>query len=90
MYVTKFDIFQHLKTVMKMFKKVKFVCAHLFMAFNISIVTRTDKAIVIGSGAEKTLQSTPLKSSPPPMHWRLEKRCINNKLSFFCGYFTSH
>lgn len=44
--------------------------AYLFMAFNISIVTSTDKAIVIGSGAENTLQSTPLKSSPPDKHWR--------------------
>ena len=41
---------------------------NLFMAFNISMVTRTERAMVIGWGSEKTLQSTPLKSSPPPRH----------------------
>lgn len=31
----------------------------LFMAFNISIVTSTERAIVIGWGSVNTLQSTP-------------------------------
>lgn len=40
---------------------------YLFMAFNISIVTSTDRAMVIGWGSWNTWQSIPLKSSGLPM-----------------------
>jgi hypothetical protein len=43
---------------------------HLFMAFSISMVTKTDRAMVMGWGSLKTRQSTPLNSSPSPMHAR--------------------
>lgn len=36
------------------------VSSYLLRAFSISMVTKTDRAIVIGSGAWKILQSTPL------------------------------
>lgn len=42
--------------------------SYLFMAFNISIVTSTDKAIVIGWGSLNTLQSIPLKSAAFELH----------------------
>lgn len=35
---------------------------YLLSALSISMVTKTDRAIVMGSGAEKMLQSTPLNS----------------------------
>jgi len=41
---------------------------HLFIAFNISIVTNTDRAMVIGWGSVNTLQSIPLNSGPLPEH----------------------
>ncbi|CAG2055650.1 unnamed protein product [Timema podura] len=44
--------------------------SHLFMALSISMVTSTDRAIVIGWGSWNRLQSTPLNSSPPPIHAR--------------------
>jgi len=43
---------------------------HLFMAFSISMVTSTDRAMVMGWGSLKTRQSTPLNSSPSPMQAR--------------------
>lgn len=56
-----FKIINHLKFFSA--KKIKY----LFIAFNISIVTSTDNAIVMGWGSVKILQLTPLNSSPPPM-----------------------
>lgn len=53
---------------------------HLFMAFNISMVTSTERAIVMGWGSAKILQLTPLNSSPPPIHakwWVCEFRANN-------------
>ena len=41
---------------------------YLLRALSISITTSTDKAIVIGSGAWKTLQSIPVKFSGSPKH----------------------
>lgn len=41
----------------------QFENAYLFIAFNISMVTSTDKANVIGWGSWKTWQLIPLKSS---------------------------
>lgn len=40
----------------------------LFIAFNISIVTNTDRAMVMGWGSVNTLQSIPLNSGPLPEH----------------------
>jgi hypothetical protein len=40
------------------------------MALSISMVTNTDRAIVMGWGSLKTRQSTPLNSSPSPMQAR--------------------
>ena len=39
---------------------------YLFIAFSISIVTSTDRAIVMGCGSEKTSQSMSAHSLPPP------------------------
>lgn len=41
---------------------------HLFRALHISMVTSTDKAMVMGSGASKTSQSTPSKSGFSSLH----------------------
>jgi hypothetical protein len=41
---------------------------NLFSAFNISIVTSTESAIVIGCGSSKTSQSISSHSLPPPRH----------------------
>lgn len=38
------------------------------MALSISMVTRTERAMVMGWGSVKTLQSMPLNSGPPAMH----------------------
>lgn len=40
----------------------------LFMAFNISMVTKTDRAMVIGCGSLKTSQSMSAHSAPPAAH----------------------
>ena len=43
--------------------------AHLLRALHISMVTNTDKAMVMGSGASKTSQSTPSKSGLCSAHF---------------------
>lgn len=63
-----------------------FKTSHLFIAFNISIVTRTERAMVIGWGSWKTLQSTPLKSSPPPRHCIWWDNCQNVNWGPFSQY----
>jgi hypothetical protein len=59
------------------------------MAFNISIVTSTDRAMVIGCGSSKTSQSISAHSLPPPAHWKwwvfndlILKKCIRIRNSF--------
>ena len=52
------------------FQTYKITSNHLFMAFSISMVTSTDRAMVMGWGSLKTRQSTPLNSSPSPMQAR--------------------
>ncbi len=42
--------------------------SNLFNAFNISIVTRTESAIVIGCGSSKIEQLMPSHSLPPARH----------------------
>jgi hypothetical protein len=41
---------------------------NLLSAFNISIVTRTESAIVMGCGSSNTEQLTPSHSLPPARH----------------------
>ena len=61
------------------FQAFKITSYHLFMAFSISMVTSTDRAMVMGWGSLKTRQSTPLNSSPSPMQarWWVCKKSIS-------------
>lgn len=79
----------------------RFLPLYLFMAFNISIVTSTERAIVMGWGSEKILQLMPLNSSPPPIHakwwvcvYRIVKDWIairnEKKYISFCKSKTDH
>lgn len=43
---------------------------HLFRALHISMVTRTDRAMVMGYGDSNTWQSRPSKSGLSGLHWR--------------------
>jgi len=52
------------------FQAFTIISYHLFIAFSISMVTSTDRAMVMGWGSVKTRQSTPLNSSPSPMQAR--------------------
>lgn len=49
-------------------RKIDWFSETLFKAFNNSITTKTDNAMVIGCGSSKMPQSTPSKSGPPPKH----------------------
>lgn len=62
------------------------VSTYLFIAFNISMVTRTDKAMVIGCGSLKILQSIPRNSSPPPMQAKWWVNCQYD----ICGPFSEN
>jgi len=59
---------------------------HLFMAFSISMVTSTDRAMVMGWGSLKTRQSTPLNSSPSPMQarWWVCKKSTSTQTLVHC------
>ena len=52
----------------KLFKKILLEIINLLSAFNISIVTSTESAIVIGCGSSNAEQLTPSQSLPPARH----------------------
>ena len=55
----------------------------LFIALSISIVTSTDKAIVIGCGSSNTSQSISAQSLPPPAHWKWWVYWLSKKKHFY-------
>ena len=68
--------------------QVKDIAPYLFIAFNISMQTSTESAIVIGLGCEKISQSRPLNLSSWTKHWDWWVYKQNIKVATYqgCGY----